>query len=201
MYDNFKKNLSVLFQIFTTFAKIGPVTFGGGYAMISMIEKEVVHKKGWVKETDVADVFALSQSIPGAIAINSATFIGFKIRRTLGAIAALLGILLPTFLIVLALCMAFIYVQDNPYIVSAFKGIGAAVVALIAYAGFKTARTGVIDRSTLFITIATIVLLLFFHVNSIIVIVLGALVGIIVMQMKNLRTIKLHGENGKEKSI
>ncbi|TCZ73759.1 chromate transporter [Paenibacillus albiflavus] len=181
---NTKQNLYELWKLFVTFVKIGPVTFGGGYAMIPLIEKEIVHKQGWVKSSDVADVFALAQSIPGAIAINVAAFIGYKMKRTVGAVAALLGVLLPTFLIVLGLCIGFLYVRDNPYIVAAFKGMGAAVVALIVYAGIKTGRTSIVDISTLLIAIVALLLLLYLQVNSILLIVAGGFVGIIVMQVK-----------------
>lgn len=198
MDKNFKKELSMLLQIFVTFAKIGPVTFGGGYAMIPLIEKEVVEKKGWVKESDIADVFAISESIPGAIAINSSTFVGFKIKGIPGAIAAMLGILLPTFLIVLALCIAFLSVQGNPHIEAAFKGIRAAIVALITYAGIKIGHTGVIDKSTLLITIGTMLLLMFFHMNPILIILCGAFVGISVVQLKKVLGIKVMFEKERE---
>lgn len=181
-----KKKESSLLQIFLTFAKIGPMTFGGGYAMIPLIEKEVVERKGWVKESDIADVFAISESIPGAIAINSSTFVGYKIKGIPGAIVAMLGILLPTFLIVLILCIAFLSVQGNPYIEAAFKGIRAAIVALITYAGIKIGRTGVFDKSTLAIAIGTTFLLLIFHMNPILLIVCGAFVGISVNQLKRI---------------
>src|SRR4051812_20212818 len=101
--DIMKAQWKMLFQLFWTFFKIAPVTFGGGFAMIPLIEKEVVEKRKWLKSEDVTDVFALSQSVPGAVAINSATFIGQRIGGIKGAIAAMIGVSLPTFLIVLTL--------------------------------------------------------------------------------------------------
>lgn len=94
-----KKDMKLLGQIFISFLKIGPVTFGGGYAMIPLIEREVVKNKQWLKIEDVSDVFALAESVPGAIAINSATFIGHRIAGIRGAICAMLGVLLPLFLL------------------------------------------------------------------------------------------------------
>src|SRR5690625_3044705 len=105
--------------------------------MIPMIEREVVIRKKWVKRQDITDVFAIAESIPGAIAINSATFIGYQIAGRKGAIAALLGILLPTFFIVIMLSIGFLYVQGNPKVDAAFQGIRPAIVALITYAAYK----------------------------------------------------------------
>jgi len=93
-------NMKQLKDIFVTFFMIGLFTFGGGYAMIPLIEKEIVEKKKWVEKEEITDILAVSQSIPGAIAINSATFIGFKIKGRIGAIAATLGVILPSFVII-----------------------------------------------------------------------------------------------------
>ena len=139
----------MIVQVFWTFFKIGPVTFGGGFAMIPLIEKEVVAKRNWLKKADVTDAFALSQSVPGAIAINSATFIGHRIAGVKGAIAAMLGISLPTFLIVLSLGGIYMLIQDSPKIEAAFISIRASIVALIIFAAIKVGKTAIIDKSTL----------------------------------------------------
>ncbi|MDR4281811.1 chromate transporter, partial [Bacillus subtilis KCTC 1028 = ATCC 6051a] len=97
------KKWNLILQIFFVFLKIGPITFGGGYAMIPVIEREIVIKKRWIRPQDVADVLVIAQSVPGAIALNSATFIGYTIAGVQGAVAALIGVLLPTFLIVIGL--------------------------------------------------------------------------------------------------
>lgn len=172
----------ILFQLFWTFCKISPVTFGGGFAMIPLIEKEVVEKKKWLKSEEVTDMFALSQSVPGAIAINSATFIGQRIGGIKGAIAAMIGISIPTFLIVLMLGILYIFVQDNPKIEAAFLAIRASIVAIIAYAAIKTAKAAIIDKSTCIIMIIGIPVLFFIH--PILVILLGALTGFIVSLIK-----------------
>src|SRR3954454_9796164 len=109
-----KEQWRILFQLFWTFFKIAPSTFGGGFAMIPLIEKEVVEKRKWLKSEEVADVFALSQSVPGAVAINSATFIGQRIGGVKGAIAAMIGVSLPTFFIVLILGVLYFFIQDHP---------------------------------------------------------------------------------------
>lgn len=173
-----------LIQIFWTFFKIGPVTFGGGYAMIPLIEREVVQKRKWVKPEDVADVFAVAESIPGAIGINSSTFIGYRIAGIRGAIAALLGIFLPTFLIVVGLSMIFLLVQNNAKVEAAFQAIRASIVALIAYAGIMIGKTAVIDKTTMGISVVTVVLLLFLQIHPVLIIVSGIFVGIALVNLK-----------------
>ena len=167
----------ILFQLFWTFFKISPVTFGGGFAMIPLIEKEIVEKKKWLKSEEVTDMFALSQSVPGAVAINSATFIGHRISGIKGSIAAMIGISLPTFLIVITLGILYFFIQDHPKIEAAFLAIRASIVAIIAYAAIKTAKTAIIDKSTFGIMIVGVLLLFFIH--PIFAILLGALAGII----------------------
>ncbi|MCK1993212.1 chromate transporter [Peribacillus muralis] len=177
-----KEQWRMLFQLFWTFFKIGPASFGGGFAMIPLIEKEVVEKRKWLKSEDVTDVFALSQSVPGAIAINSATFIGQRIYGIKGAIAAMIGVSLPTFIIVLTLGTLYFFFQDNPKIEAAFVSIRASIVAIIAYAAIKTAKTAIVDKSTLVLLIIGIPALFFIH--PVIAILAGALIGMITISIK-----------------
>ncbi|WP_318615237.1 chromate transporter [Sporosarcina sp. YIM B06819] len=172
----------VLFQLFWTFFKISPITFGGGFAMMPLIEKEVVEKRKWLKSEDITDVFALSQSVPGAVAINSATFIGQRIGGVKGAIAAMIGVALPTFLIVLVLGVLYVFVQDNPKVEAAFISIRVSIVAIITYAAIKIAKTAIIDKSTFIIMIVGILSLFFIH--PVVVIVAGALSGMITIFIK-----------------
>jgi chromate transporter len=178
-FFEFMQNWKLLFSLFWTFFKIGPVTFGGGYAMIPLIEREVVENRGWISSKDITDVFAISESIPGAIAINSATLVGFRIARIPGAFAAMLGVLLPTFLIVIVLCITFLSVQDNPKVEAAFKGIRATTVALIVYAGIKIGKTAVFDKTTFATAAVTVASMVVMHINPIYIIIAGAGVGII----------------------
>lgn len=120
-----------LWQIFLVFAKIGAFTIGGGYAMMAIIENEVT-KRGWLSKEDFPDIMALAQSAPGILAVNISIFAGYKIRGTKGSIAATLGSIAPSFIIILAIAMLFTGYQDNPTVVSIFKGIRPVVVALIA---------------------------------------------------------------------
>ncbi|MCJ8007018.1 chromate transporter [Lederbergia wuyishanensis] len=178
-------NWKLILQIFMTFLKIGPITFGGGYAMIPMIEREVVTKKKWLENREVADIFAIAGSAPGAIAINSAVFIGYRIAKIRGAFAALFGVLLPTFLIVILLSITFIYVKANPIIEAAFEGIRPAVVALIAFAGYKIGLTALYDKATIVTAILTIVALFYLNIHPALIIIIGIITGIILVKVKN----------------
>src|SRR5699024_4934714 len=120
--------VKLLWDIFFTFFKISPVSFGGGYAMIPLLERAVTVKKKWVKEKDITDVLVMAQTVPGSIAVNTATFIGYRIAGLSGAIAGTLGIITPTFLIIVALATLFLSFQHNPIVEAAFMGIRPAIV-------------------------------------------------------------------------
>ena len=176
-----RTNIKLLIDIFMTFFKIGSVTFGGGYAMIPIIEREVITNKGWVKnEEEIIDVFAVSESIPGAIAINSSTFVGYKIAGKYGAIAAMLGVVLPSFIIITLIAAFFSKFQDNEIVQAAFMGIRSAVVALILMAAIKVAKKAVKDKLSTIITLVTILLILILDIHAIFTVIGGALIGLIV---------------------
>jgi chromate transporter len=179
-----QKHWKLLADIFLTFLKIGPVAFGGGYAIIPLIEREVIINRKWVSHQDVAQVFAVSGSVPGSIAINSAAFIGCRLAGVKGAVAAMLGVSLPSFLIVLTLSAFFLQVQDHPLIQAAFEAIRASIVALIAYAGYKIGRTALLDKSTLAIVLGTVGLMLFTPIHPVLLMVIGALAGIMIVKVK-----------------
>ncbi|WP_428911855.1 chromate transporter [Niallia sp. Krafla_26] len=189
-----KKQWSLLFQIFWSFFKIGPITFGGGYAMIPMIEREVVTNKKWVKSEEITDVFAVSESVPGAIGINSATFIGYRIAGVKGAIAAMIGILLPTFSIVILLSLIYQFLRGNPIVDAAFMGIRAAIVALITYAGIKIGKTAIFDKTTVAITAITVIVLLFLTIHPVLIILTGIIVGILVTKIKTVMKLPIRLE-------
>jgi chromate transporter len=174
----------LLTRLFWSFSKIGPITFGGGYAMIPAFHEEVVEKRGWLSEEEVADLFAIAQSTPGAIGINAATFVGYRIAGVRGAVAALVGVLLPTFLIVLAMSIAFLAVKDQPKIQAAFQGIRPAVVALIAYAGYRVGRTAVKDVTTLLLATGSLVLLIATGMNPLYVLLLGMALGMVIVSLR-----------------
>ena len=121
----------LLFQLFITFFKIGLFSFGGGFAMIPLIQREVIEKNGWINEKDFLDMLVLAQSTPGPIAVNTAVFVGYKTAGTMGAIMAALGTVLPSFIVILLLGLFFVEVRDNRYVDAAFRAMRPAVVALI----------------------------------------------------------------------
>lgn len=128
-----------LWQIFAVFAKIGAFTIGGGYAMIPIIEREMNRRK-WIPEEDLPDIVALSQSAPGVMAVNISIFAGYRMRGIKGSIAATLGSVLPSFLIILLIAMVFSSFKDNPVVIRIFKGIRPVVIALIAVPMINMAR-------------------------------------------------------------
>lgn len=169
----------MLFNMFKTFFKIGAFTFGGGYAMLPMIQEEVVEKNKWVDTEEFMDILAIAEVTPGPVAINTSSYVGFKMAGFKGAVACTLGTVLPSFLIILFIAMFFGHYKDNPTIEKMFLGIRPAVVALILSAVYKL-RVGIkFTLPVIIIAILTIGIILVFDISPIFVI-LGAAVGSIV---------------------
>jgi len=164
-------------QGFRTFFKIGLFTLGGGYAMIPLIEEEVVNKRHWVEKEDFLDLIAIAQSCPGVFAVNISTFIGYKLQKRRGAIACALGAALPSFLIILAIAMFFHQFEDNPVVAAIFRGIRPAVVALIAVPTFNLAKSARISWVNCWIPISGALLIWLLGVSPILIILLAALGG------------------------
>jgi chromate transporter len=181
-------NIKSLLNIYLTFVKLGSVSFGGGYSMLSLMEREVVGKKKWVNHEKIIDIFAVSESLPGAIALNSSAFVGFSIAGVPGAIAALLGNLTSPVIIMLSMMILFIQVRTQPLVMSAFSGIYPAIVGLIAYAAYKIAKTAIKDVVCLVIMIASFCVSTFLHVPPIPIIASGAVAGIAITTIKSALT-------------
>lgn len=174
-----QKKTSNLLKLFSTFFKIGLFTFGGGFAMIPLIERELVDKYGWIKKDKFLDTISVTQTVPGAIAINLAIFLGYELLGFTGAVFAAVGVALPSFLIILIIAIFFEQFSSNQIIQKAFMGIRPAVVALIAYAGYKFSKK--IDWSfflVLFLILSLIGRTLL-SINPIYIILAAALVGLI----------------------
>ena len=120
-----------LFELFGSFLKIGAFTFGGGYAMIPLIEREVIDRRRWIERQEFLDLLTIAQSAPGPISLNTSVFVGYKLRGYAGAIASILGVVLPSYTIILAVALFFAGIRDNAAVDAAFKGMRPAVVALI----------------------------------------------------------------------
>ena len=166
-------------SLFITFFKIGMFTLGGGYAMIPVIEAEVVDKHKWVSKEEFLDLIAIAQSSPGVFAANISIFIGYKLRRVWGAIATCVGTCLPSFLIILLIAMFFHRFQDNAVVASIFRGIRPAVVALIAVPTFNLAKSAKISWATCWIPITGALAIWLLGVSPILVILLAAIGGYI----------------------
>ncbi len=177
--DSNNKENNLYASLFSSFFRIGLFTFGGGYAMIPLIHREVAENRKWVSETEVVDILALAQSIPGVIAINSASIIGFKMKGRLGAIVATAGVILPSFVIITLIAAFFSRFRNVPVIQSIFRGIRPAITALIAAAVFKVAGSSVRDILTAIIAAAALIISLVFDIHAIFIILGGALTGMI----------------------
>ena len=129
-----KKRCKDLWQVFATFFKIGAFTFGGGYAMIPLIQKEAVETHGWITDEDILDIIAIAESTPGPIAINSATFVGYRTCGVLGSVCATLGVVLPSFVTIYAISFVLSRFQELKAVQYAFHGIRAGVLALLCKA-------------------------------------------------------------------
>ena len=169
--------LEGLGEAFITFFKIGIFTLGGGYAMIPLIEEEVVNRKQWVSKDEMLDLIAIAQSCPGVFAINIATFIGYKLNKTRGAIATTIGTALPSFLIILAIAMFFSQFKDNPYVAAMFKGIRPAVVALIAVPTFNLGKRAQLNIWTIWIPVVSALLIWLLGVSPIWIIIAAGIGG------------------------
>lgn len=182
------KAKSIYWPLFATFFKIGAFTFGGGWAMISIIQREVVDKHKWIDREEFLDLLAVAQSMPGILAVNISVVIGDKLRGLKGSLASSVGTVLPSFLIILAIAIFLTpeMITDNPTLSAIFKGIRPAVVALIVAPVFTSARSAKIGWKTVWITIA-VALLIWSKwpvvSNPILYIALGAFGGWIVLHL------------------
>ena len=170
---------NIYWESFKTFFKIGMFTLGGGYAMIPIIEEEVVNRHRWVDKEEMLDLIAIAQSCPGVFAINISIFVGYKLRKVRGAIATALGTALPSFLIILAIAMFFHQFEDNRYIAAMFRGIRPAVVALIAVPTFNLGKSAQLNRFTVWIPVVSALLIWLLGVSPIWIIILAGLGGYI----------------------
>ena len=152
-------------------------TLGGGYAMIPLIEEEVVNRHKWINKEELLDLIAIAQSCPGVFAINTAIFIGYKLRKTPGAIATAFGTALPSFLIILAIAIFFSQFKDNPYVAAIFRGIRPAVVALIAVPTFRLGQRAKLNWYTIWIPVVCALAIWALGVSPIYIILIAGIAG------------------------
>ena len=168
-----------LFKLFTTFFRIGLFTFGGGYAMIPLIENDVVERNGWLKKDEFLDLLAVAQSAPGVFAVNMAVFVGYKLRGKRGALAASFGCVLPSVVIILLIALFFRRFRHIEVVNNIFMGIRPVVVALIAVPVFNVARSAKLSWMTAWIPVLSALLIVQFGVSPIYVIIVAGVAGFI----------------------
>ena len=188
-------NNNLTLRLFTTFFRIGAFTFGGGWAMISLLERDIVNSQRWLTKEEFLDNLAISQSLPGILAVNMAIAVGYKMRVIPGAIVATLGTILPSFLIILSIAIFLTpeTIQQNHVLSSIFKGIRPAVVALILSPVFTTAKSAKISWKNCWIPISIAFLIwsgLPLVSSPILYIIIGVIVGYVIYSRNLHKTIK-----------
>ena len=170
--------MSLYLRLFLTFFKIGGFTFGGGWAMISIIEREVVDKHRWLEKEEFIDALAISQSLPGILAVNISIMVGNKLRGVKGSIASTLGTVLPSFILILLIAIFFSKSYANPVVERVFKGIRPAVVALIVAPVLTTAKSAKINIKNVWISIAVALLIWLAGISPVYFVLAGGLGGV-----------------------
>ena len=167
--------MKLLLNIFWSFFKIGIFTFGGGFAMIPLIEREIIERRKWIASEDFLEMMVVAQSAPGPIALNTAVFVGYKIRGYAGAVAATLGVIVPSFSVILLVAMFFTNVRHNPVVDAAFKGMRPAVVALIVAPMINILRG--MGWLAALVALAVGIAVWYFGISPIILLIAGAAAG------------------------
>ena len=180
-------------KLFLVMFKIGLFTFGGGYAMIPLIQKEVVEKKKWITDDEFTDLIALAQSAPGLLAVNTSIFLGNKLKGIKGAIVATIGSTFPSFAIILAIAMVFKGYQDNETVIAVFKGIRPAVVALIAVPMINMTRKSNKNIWSWVITAAALALVGFLKISPIFILAVSIIGGYIYIKSREDRESRKKG--------
>lgn len=171
--------MNIYLQLFLTFAKIGVVTFGGGAAMLPILQREVVENKHWATEEELVDYYAIGQCTPGIIAVNTATFVGQKLKGLSGGIFATLGMVFPSLVIISILAGLITNFADLAWVQNAFAGIRACVCVLIFNATVRLMKTAVVDKRTAAIFVAVLLGSVFLNISPVWFVVCAALLGII----------------------
>lgn len=174
-----QSKLRKILSLFLTFMKIGGFTFGGGYAMIPLIQHEAVESKKWITENDLLEIIAIAESTPGPIAINSATFVGYRVAGVWGSVAATLGVVLPSFVVIIAISFVLDIFEESKVVQYAFYGIRAGVLALIVKALWNMYKKCPKGAVAYIIMALAFILVAIFGVNVLLVIALCAVIGLV----------------------
>ena len=172
--------MNILFDLFLTFARVGVMTFGGGIAMLPILEREVVDRKGWTTLEELMDYYAIGQCTPGIIAVNTATFIGQKQKGTAGGIVATLGLVFPSIVIITVIAAVLSNFAEILAVQNAFAGIRVCVCALILNAAIKLAKSAIVDIKTFIIFALVLAGMLIFDVSPVVFVIVSALAGLVI---------------------
>jgi len=191
----------MLWQLFYSFFTLSPMTFGGGYAMLPLIEREVAFKRRWLTDEEMAETIAVAGSAPGGIGVNAAAYVGYRLQGIPGVVAAVAGMMLPTFLIVLALGAFFVRFQDEPKVAAALQGIQSAIIAMILYAAVRMIKQSVLDKATFFLLLIGLGLPLLLGVSPILLILFGGVAGVALVKMKEKLGMVVRTEKQRKKEV
>jgi len=176
-----------LIELFLTFARIGGFTFGGGYAMLPILQREVVEQKGWVTEEELMDYYAIGQCTPGVIAVNTATFVGNKRKGVTGAVTATLGVAAPSLVIIMIIAALIQNFADIPWVQHALAGIRVCVCVLVFSSVIKLARKSLKDWPSVLLFLLVLALSLFTNVSTVIWVICSGIAGIAIKCLLRLR--------------
>ncbi len=166
-------------DLFLTFARIGVCTFGGGYAMLPILQREVVEKRAWTTEDELMDYYAIGQCTPGVIAVNTATFIGYRQRGISGAICATAGVIFPSLVIIIVIAAFIQQFAHLPVVQNAFSGVRIAVCALVVQSVWKLAKKSVVDLPTALLLLITFAAVAFFGISPVVMVIFAGAAGIL----------------------
>ena len=169
----------IFLKLFAAFARVGLLTFGGGYAMIPMLEREIVDRHGWATREELMDYYAVGQCTPGVIAVNTGTFIGYKVAGKLGGVVATLGVIFPSFVIITVIAGIIQNFAHFPAVNSAFAGIRVCVCVLIFNSVLKLWKGAIKDKAALALCLLVFVLSVFFKISPIVFVLFCAAAGIL----------------------
>ena len=179
--------MNIYLDLFLTFAKVGVCTFGGGYAMLPILQREVVEKKGWATDEELTDYYAIGQCTPGIIAVNTATFIGHKFKGVPGGVAATLGVVFPSVVIITVIAAFLSNFADYPLVQHALAGVNACVVALIASSVLKLAKGSLKDATCVAIFLAVLAMAFFLGMSPAVLVVFAGAMGYVARALQRRR--------------
>lgn len=183
-----EKKIKICITLFATFAKMGAFTFGGGYAMLPILKRECVDSHHWTTETELLDIYAIGQCTPGIIAVNTATFIGYRTAGVLGAIVATLGMIFPSIIIITMLAAALSFIMDYSMVQHALNGVRVCVCMLVANAVCTLGKKALVDKFAIVLFTAVLLLAVFTEISTAILVIVAGLVGICTLFISNKST-------------